>query len=63
MIDPLLYVFILITELILAIGLVYVSFWIPKKLGYRRIGNALAIIVALLILAIVINEYFGLYSL
>jgi hypothetical protein len=42
MVDPILYLVIAATTLFLIAGTIFLSYWIPKRLGYKKIGIALS---------------------
>ena len=55
------YVLVLVVILLVLFGIIYLGFWIPKKLGNRELGiiisRILTLVVVLLILSFVFDDY------
>jgi hypothetical protein len=47
-----------IVILVIIIGIVWLSFWIPKKLGYPKFGKYLSIIIGIIIAIFILTEIF-----
>ena len=52
------YLIALLLVLIVIIGLIWLSFWLPKKLGYPKFGKYLSIIVGLIIGLFILSEIY-----
>ncbi|WP_157209297.1 hypothetical protein [Mariniflexile maritimum] len=52
------YLIALLLVLTIIIGLIWLSFWLPKKLGYPKFGKYLSIIVGLIIGLFILSEIY-----
>lgn len=51
------WILVILTSLIIAGGLIFLSYWIPKRFGKRKLGSILAIIVALLLVSPIVSFF------
>lgn len=57
MVDPIAYLIVAVTALLLSAGTIFLSYWVPKRLGYKKFGIALASILTLGSIFFVLEQF------
>ena len=57
MVDPVLYLIVASTALFFIAGTIFLSYWIPKRLGFKKFGIALSSIMTLGLLILALGQF------
>lgn len=57
MVDPVVYLIAAATAVLLISGTIFLSYWIPKRLGYKKIGIVLSSILTIGLLILILGQF------